>query len=121
MAMYRLVLCLVFVASTLAAPRPATAAVTDFYDTVDFVEITARDATQPTTPASLVLRGIPAGGNAPVTRTYRFQDARATGDGLEMALHCNRLAVLAMSKPGKFQFAIHATGTPTCRLTLVAP
>jgi len=122
--MYRLVLCLVFVASTLATPRPATAAVVEFYDTIDFAEVAQHNSNVSGSPPTLSLHGILAGGSTPVTRTYLFFPNSGT-EGLEAAMHCHRLAVLVMSKPGKFQFAIHGSNFPTtaggCRLTLVAP
>jgi len=120
--MHRLALCLVFVALTLTAPRPAAAAVTDFYDTIDLAEVTQRDFSH---NATLTVRGILAGTSAPVTRTYAFSDTGATGTDGITAMHCQRLALLVMSKPGKFQFGI---GLPTvsgfatgCRITSVAP
>jgi hypothetical protein len=123
--MHRLVLCLVFAASTLSTPRRATAAVTDVYDTVDSVELTQSQFVAGSRVSTLVLRGILTGENAPVVRTYRFIQSGEGVDGLAAAMHCQRLAVLAMSKPGKFQFAIHAPNINTsaggCRLSLVAP
>jgi len=122
--MYRLALCLMLVASVLATPRPSIANVIDSYDTVEFVEANNRNSEISGGPPSLTVRGIPAGGSAPVTKIYRFFNSSAVIDGVEAALHCQRLAVLAMSKPGKFQFAVvlpaqlNASG---CRLTLVAP
>jgi hypothetical protein len=124
-AMHRLALCLVIASLILATPRHAAAAVTDFYEAIDFVEINKRDPTLSGSPASLMVRGILVGGT-PVTRTYAFvSTAGVPTEGLETAMHCHRLAVLAMSKPGKFQFAI-GPGTSAsilggCRLTLAAP
>jgi hypothetical protein len=121
--MHRIALCLVFVASTLAAPRPAAAAVTDLYDTIDSAEVTQPDFEHNPT---LTLRGVLAGTSAAITREYAFHDSSSTNrDGLDTAMHCQRLALLALSKPGKFQFGI---GHPTiagfatgCKLTRVAP
>lgn len=121
--MYRLALCLVFVTSMLAVPRPAAADVADLYDTIDSAEVNQSAFDH---GPQLTVRGILAGTSAPITRTYSLQDRGATGtDGLNMVLHCQRLALLVMSKPGKFQFGI---GHPTvagfatgCRITRVAP
>ena len=121
--MYRLLLCLVLVTSTLATPRSAAAAVTDFYDTVDAVEYSKRDPNG-LSNATLHVRGVLSGGSAPVTRAYVFINTASTTEGPELAMHCHRLAVLAMSKPGKFQFAIGpgpSTSATGCKLTLVTP
>jgi hypothetical protein len=110
---HRIATCLVIALSSLAAPRPAAAAATDVYDTVDSVELN-----DGAVAATLVVTGIPAGGTIPIATTYSF------GGFHDTAMHCQRLAVVAMSKPGKFQFAI-ATGSPTaphsCKLSLRAP
>jgi hypothetical protein len=122
--MYRVALCLALVASTLATPRTAGAVATDSYDTVDAVEFNRRDPNFAGNP-SIQVRGIPAGGTTPTTRTYFFTSFSSNPtDGVESATHCHRLAVLAMSKPGKYQFAIGPGGSSTatgCRLTLVTP
>jgi hypothetical protein len=122
--MHRLVLCLALVTSSLAAPRHAIAAVTDFYETLDFVEINRSDCSVGCHP-SLSVRGILVGGSAPVTRVYKFGASSSTdADGLQTAMHCHRLAMVVMSKPGKFQFAIGPLGNVLaqgCRLTLIAP
>jgi hypothetical protein len=121
--MYRLALCLVLVTYTFATPRSAAAAVTDFYDTVDSAEINKRDSGAGSNP-TLLVRGILAGGTAPITRSYVFTGTTNL-EGLETAMHCHRLAVLAMSRPGKYQFAIGPGPNPStatgCRLTLVTP
>jgi hypothetical protein len=118
--MYRFPLCLMLFASTLAAPRPAAAVVSDFYDSVDFVEVDKRNCSEGCEP-SLTVRGILAGTSTSITRVYLFTNSGNNTEGVETALHCQRLALLAMSKPGKFQFAIgpfrNASG---CRLTAVA-
>ena len=122
--MHRLALCLVFVTSTLAAPRPAAAAVSALYDTIDSAEVSQR--ANSTTSPSLTVQGILAGTSTPVTRTYFFNNNSGLGaDGVETALHCQRLALMVMSKPGKFQFGIGRTDLPGfargCRITRAAP
>jgi len=119
--MHRLALCLVIVASTVVAPRPAAAAATDVYDAVDAVELINNDSTFSTSP-SLTLTAIPAGGTTPITRTYGFNGGVALA--LDTAMQCQRLAVVAMSKPGKFQFAIGTIGSNFvrgCKLIVRAP
>jgi hypothetical protein len=119
--MYRVALCLVLIASTLAIPRPATAAVTEFYETVDFVEVDKRNCSLGCLP-SLTIRGVLVGGGAPITRTYTFANGGNGTEGVDTALQCQRLAVLVMSKPGKFQLGVGPLpGASGCRLTLVTP
>lgn len=123
--MHRLAICLVIALVSLAAPRPAAAIATDVYDTVDSVEIDNSNSSLSGSPPTLQVTGIPAGATTPVTRTYTFF-ASAAGVGVDTAMHCHRLAVVAMSKPGRFQFAI-GQGTVSgnsargCKLILVAP
>ena len=116
--MHRFAICLVIALSSLAAPRPAAAAATDVYDTVDSVEIDNRGGLQ---GPFLVLTGIPAGLTTPVTTSYSFNSSGFPAS-LDIAMHCHRLALVAMSKPGKFQFAIgQAANTRGCKLSLRAP
>jgi hypothetical protein len=120
--MHRLALCLVVITSTLAAPRPAVAAVADNYDTIDFAEVNPRDSSFGSSP-TLTLQGILAGTSAPVTKTYFFNNSGNT-EGVDTALQCQRLALLVMSKPGKFQFGIGRPGSGSagsCRITRVTP
>jgi hypothetical protein len=120
--MYRLAFCLVLIASTLGLPRLVAAEVTDFYDTVDFAEVDKRNCSNFGCNPTLTVRGILAGGSTPVTRTYVFGNNGNGTEGLDTAQHCQRLAVIAMSKPGKFQFAVGPSGTASgCRLSVVGP
>jgi len=103
-----------------AAPRSAAAAFfSSVFDTVDTVEIN-HDNMFGFPSANVVVTGILSGGSVVVTRTFEFfNDA-------DMAARCERFAVIAMSKPGRFQFAIgsHNVGSGTgggCRLILRAP
>jgi len=119
--MHRLAICVVFASSSLAAPRPAAAAAaTDVYDTVDSVEIDNRPDS-PQVP-TLVVTGILAGQTRPGTARYFFSSLGSPSD-LDTAMHCQRLAVVAMSKPGKFQFAITppSTNAHGCKLILRTP
>ena len=107
--MDRLACCLVIASLAFAAPQPATGTTldTDTYDAVDAILMftTGFDVT-----------GVVTGDHAPQTRFYGAGDqgARAT---------CERFALLAMSKPGKFQFVITNTGgnPVNCKLVLRTP
>ncbi len=72
--------------SAMADPGPITT-----YDTVDAVGVRGNVIT---------VTGIISGQGAPTTTTY------STSGGDPTAARCDRLALLAMSKPGKFQFAV---------------
>lgn len=73
-----------------AAPLPGISAV---YDSVDAVEVSG---------SQITVTGIVAGDPAPTERIYTISDfSQQTG----AAARCDRLALLAMTKPGKFQFA----------------
>lgn len=115
--MHRLVLCAALVTSLLAAPRRAAADATDSYSTVDSVEVNKRNATIGSNP-TITVRGIREGNSAPSTQTYVIPNNGNFAEGVETALSCQRLAVVVMSKPGKFLFAVGTTG---CRISLVAP
>ncbi len=116
--MARFSICLVFVSLSIAALRPAYADVADVYDTVDAVEMSARTNNDDRT--ALQVTGIPTGQTTPVTRTYIFIDTHH-----DVVIQCQRLAVLVMSKPGKFRFGIGNPGFPSggkgCKLILRNP
>ena len=81
------------------APASADeASVGHVYDTVDRVE---------SGPDRITITGIIAGQSAPTTLTY-FVDAHGAGDP---AGRCDRYALLAMSRPGKYQFGTVLFGT----------
>jgi hypothetical protein len=123
--MHRLAICLVIAAVSLAAPRPAAAVAVDVYDTVDSVEIDNSNSSVSGSPPTLQVTGIPAGATTPITRTYTFfASAAGVAVAVDTAMHCQRLAVVAMSKPGKFQFAIGPAPSFTahgCKLILRTP
>jgi hypothetical protein len=102
MIMHRLAICVVLASSLLIAPRPAAAAVTDFYDTIDAVEVANGDSNPSTT---LRVTGIRTGQTESTVTVYNFGSSSSPSN-IDMAMHCQRLAVLVMSKPGKFQYAI---------------
>lgn len=106
----QLATCLAIAALTMISPEPARAAQGDVtvYDTVDAVE---------TLGSQMTVTGIIAGQGAPSTTRYRV------GTTEEGAARCDRLALLAMSKPGKFQFAlVEFSFSPfACRLIVRTP
>jgi len=82
---------LVFCALAWSA-RPAAAEELDtaMYDTVDSFEFGGR---------TLTVTGIIRGDSAPSTSSFFIEDV---GDGAR----CDRLLMMVMSKPGKFQFGV---------------
>lgn len=119
---HRLACCLV-IASLALAPRSSAAdpGIQVVYDTVDAVEIKNHDVGSSTPHALVVVRGIRSGGSVPVTTSFDF------GTNKDMATRCERLAVIAMSKPGKYQYGIGSDafngntdgGHGDCQLILV--
>ena len=117
--MHRLFICLVVYTSTFAVPRHAAASIepTVTFDTVDAVEIQNDNGAA---AVNLVVTGILAGGSTPTTRTFAFANSSALDAA--PALRCERFAVIAMSKPGKYQFAVGALGIAgACKLILRTP
>lgn len=89
--MFRLVaMCCAIVAVMVGGPLPAMAATSDT-TTYDAVEVVS---------SVITVTGIISGQGAPTTTTYTVLG------GTESAARCDRLALLAMAKPGKFQFAV---------------
>ena len=117
----RLAICLVVFAS-IAAPRLVAAFVSiqHFYDAVDVVEVRSETSCNSVTcnpHTALFLQGIRSGQTGASSATYDF------GGDTEGAKHCERMAQMAMAKPGKYQFAIgsfsnnsNSFGQSTCRL-----
>jgi hypothetical protein len=102
--MLRLVaMCCAIAAFTFGALPPAAAAFGDTitYDTVDAIEVLADQ---------IKVTGIISGQGAPSTTLFRIVSSppsSTTGGSTDVAAsRCDRLALLAMSKPGKYQFAI---------------
>jgi hypothetical protein len=93
-------------------PNPATTSAT--YDTVDTVEVWG---------TLIVVTGIISGQATPTRLLYNILD-QSGASGIA-ASRCDRLALLAMSKPGKFRFAavlIDSSFTRfSCRLILRTP
>jgi hypothetical protein len=113
----------VLAALALVTPRHVAAdpGIQTVFDTVDSVEIKNHDLCGGcTTQAVVNIRGIRAGQSVPGDFSFNF------GGNTDMATRCERLAVIAMSKPGKFQFGIGAdtvitAGHGDCKLILVNP
>lgn len=102
--MFRLLaMCCVLAALTLEAPLPARAAIgaTITYDTVDAVEVLTDH---------IKVTGIISGQGASSATLYEIwgspPSTQTSGPTDVAAARCDRLALLAMSKPGKFQFGL---------------
>lgn len=121
----RLTICLVTVSLAVAMPRPAFANTTDRFDTLDSAEIDDSINNDNNSNVGLIIRGILVGGTATVTRIYIF-GSQSDSVVVARVQHCHRLSVLALSRPGKYEFAIggntnNGTTFPSnsgCRLTL---
>lgn len=107
--------CFVLIVLSLGTPALAAAdtvaSVGAIYDTVDAIEASENRIT---------VTGIIAGQSAPSTLVYIIRDF---GSSTVAASRCDRLALLAMSKPGKFQFATVLVGDPffSCKLIVRTP
>jgi hypothetical protein len=108
---------LAIVTTILVPSSPAfadDATVPAVYDTVDAVEVYG---------GFIVVTGIISGQGGPTTLRYGVFDQSSTaGTG---AARCDRLALLAMSKPGKFQFAtvrvVSGIAGFSCKLIIRTP
>jgi hypothetical protein len=106
------------VAANVSVPLQVT------FDSVDFVEIRNEDTCDGCSRsfAFVVVRGVVSGHGTPSTNVFNF------GTNKDMATRCERLATIAMTKPGKYQFSIGADSSSSadgghghCQLSLVAP
>lgn len=90
--------CLVLAALVIASPRLATAGdVVIVYDAVDALE---------TRPNEYILvTGVIGGQNAQSTTPYQV-GVTPQNTNTDAPARCERFAMMAMSKPGKFQFAV---------------
>lgn len=109
------IVALAFVSSTSATAEPPIG-VPAVYDTVDGIVVSGRRIT---------VTGIISGQVAQSTFLYLlFDEITSSGAASDTANRCDRLALLAMSKPGKFQFAVErvpSTSSFRCALTVRAP
>jgi hypothetical protein len=111
------------------SPTPAGAAVGSLttFDTVDAIEATF--ATSDSSHAVGVrVTGIIVGNSGPTTVSVKLTSVtivNASGVGpVDPVARCDRMAMLAMSRPGKFQFALVETNVFevfTCKLIVRAP
>jgi hypothetical protein len=86
------------------------------YDTVDAVETLTVGSN-----VAIQISGIISGDSTPTTTTYIL---RGSSSGTDQANRCDRMALLAMSKPGKFQFVLVGPGGSTfsnCKLIVRTP
>jgi hypothetical protein len=88
--------CIILAAVSLLSAQPVIAAGGDvtLYDTVDEIRVS---------DDRITVTGIIAGQSAATTTTYVILQS-TSADGA--ASRCDRLALLAMSKPGKFRFGV---------------
>jgi hypothetical protein len=123
-----LVTCLAVIAVLFVSPTPAAAAATQafssaVYDTVDAIEV--RTNVSGALP-SITVTGIISGQSAPSELTYPILTGGGSVTGsADGAARCDRLALLAMSKPGKFQLAMNffnfSPSGFTCKLIVRTP
>ncbi|HSS00566.1 MAG TPA: hypothetical protein VLM79_26085 [Kofleriaceae bacterium] len=94
-----LIACLTLGALCLLSSQPARAAFGDvtLYETVDAINAVT---------TAIVVTGIIAGQSGPSTTRYSIRNLGSGGAAIDTAARCDRLALLAMSKPGKFQFGM---------------
>jgi hypothetical protein len=107
-------------ATSLVAPTPVIAAPADgphVYDTVDAVQSGSSDR-------QITITGIITGQSTATTMTYQLRGNVSTNATEDMTARCDRFALLAMAKPGKYQFAtIRLSSSPVydCKLTVRTP
>lgn len=96
-------------------PSAMGAANTITHDTVDVVEVLSNRIT---------VTGSISGQGTPSTTQYTIFSSSSPNTATDVAAsRCDRLALLAMSKPGKFQFAVTPIGFSgySCTLIVRAP
>jgi hypothetical protein len=122
-------LCLALAALATFSPTPAGAAVGSLttFDTVDAIEATFAVSDTSHAPGIRVT-GILVGNSGPTTVSVKLTNSTiANGSGVgavDPVARCDRMAMLAMSRPGKFQFALVETDVFqvfTCKLIVRAP
>jgi hypothetical protein len=109
------IVALTFISSAAIAADPPVGGPA-VYDTVDAVSVGGR---------RIIVTGIIAGQTAPSTFQYTiFDDSNSSGT-TDAANRCDRLALLAMSKPGKFRLSMEhpdsSSFTFRCTLTVRTP
>lgn len=107
-------------ACSLASTTPAgadTAGSGHAYDTVDAVQSGPGER-------QITITGIIAGQSTATTLTYQLRNTISGTSTEDLTARCDRFALLAMAKPGRYQFVtIRATFSNTydCALTMRAP
>jgi hypothetical protein len=102
-----------------AAPRrsAADASIQAVFSTVDAVEIRHAGCDSCTPHEEVAITGIVSGSSVPSTTVFNF------GQASDIAARCERIAMLVMSKPGKYHLGIGAElgsgGRGDCKLMLV--
>jgi hypothetical protein len=92
--------CVVLAAVTILSAQPVRAAAGDItlYDTVDEIRVS---------DDRIIVTGVVAGQSAATTAAYSIVNNHTSGSPTDVAAsRCDRLALLAMSKPGKFRFGV---------------
>jgi hypothetical protein len=117
MSMSRFALCAALaLATTLSAPSPAAAEIGDVttYETIDAIEPYG---------GYVKITGVIAGQSNASEIQYQMLSSGGSDAWVVNAARCERLALLAMSKPGKYTFALTQQwgGQYSCKLSLVAP
>jgi hypothetical protein len=110
----RLRICLALVAVAVAA-GPAAAAIPVSFDTVDAVEIVDAGGSA---GQQVKVTGIVTGAGTPTIVLFSF------GSKGDAAARCERMATIAMAKPGKFRLTVSAESSSTvvgCKLTAITP
>ncbi|HEX8107302.1 MAG TPA: hypothetical protein VF516_06205 [Kofleriaceae bacterium] len=106
---------LLFASAAPVAADTIVASTSAVYDTVDAVELHSY---------RLTITGIVHGTSNATTLTYQILDLN-TNFSTEAASRCDRLALLMMAKPGKYQLAMQRPFSSfqgfSCKLTVVAP
>jgi len=106
-----------FLPASLAVAEAPIAVTSAVYETVDAIEVWGNRIT---------VTGIISGQNAPSELQYvMFDLSTFSGTPTDSAARCDRLAMLAMAKPGKYQFATVIvdpdSGRFACKLIVRAP
>jgi hypothetical protein len=92
--------CVVLAALSLLSAQPVIAADGDvtLYDTVDEIRVS---------DDRITVTGVITGQSAATTTMYVIANNHTSGNPTDVAAsRCDRLALLAMSKPGKFRFGV---------------
>jgi hypothetical protein len=109
--------CVVLAVVSLLSAQPVIAAAGDvtLYDTVDEIRVSDE---------RIIVTGIVAGQSVATTATYLILNNHISSSPTDVAAaRCDRLALLAMSKPGKFRFGVVEEDSRrfSCKLRVLAP